>query len=109
MKSNEHWKTLRNMREELTSYKEINLQNRLRECRIREDYTQEELAILVGTSRNTICSIESGKYYPTIKLAMALAEILNEEIDYLFYNGDKGKWRYEHQLRKLELDQKKSE
>ncbi|WP_375782095.1 helix-turn-helix transcriptional regulator [Paenibacillus baekrokdamisoli] len=57
----------------------------------RGDLTQEELADLIGASRQPICLIESGKYNPTIKLCLALSKALNKKLDDLFWiEGDDG-------------------
>lgn len=93
----------------VSSYKEILLKNRVKEVRINKGYSQTDLAILCGTTQTTISQIETEVYYPTYKLALAISIILDEEIDYLFYNGDKGKWRYEHSLKKIELQQRKEQ
>ena len=45
------------------------LKNKLKVARAEKDLSQEELANLVGVSRQTINSIETGKFYPTAKLA----------------------------------------
>lgn len=52
----------------------------------REDLrlTQQELAHKVGVSRQTIISIEKGKYDPSLRLAFGLAKTLNEKIEVLF-------------------------
>ena len=51
------------MREELV------LQNRIKEARTQAGLSQTQLAELVGVSRNTISSIETGQFNPTAKLA----------------------------------------
>ena len=43
------------------------LKNRLKEARMAKGYSQAELAALVGVSRNTISSIETGQFNPTAK------------------------------------------
>ena len=48
------------------------LKNKLKVARAEKDLSQEELANLVGVSRQTINSIETGKFYPTAKLALLL-------------------------------------
>lgn len=47
--------------------------------------TQEELGNAVGVSRQTIISIETYRYKPTLELAMKLSIKLNFKIDKLFY------------------------
>ncbi|WP_211205070.1 helix-turn-helix transcriptional regulator [Gleimia coleocanis] len=47
--------------------------------------SQQELAKLVGVSRNTISSIETGQYCPTAKLALVLCVALDQKFEDLFY------------------------
>jgi len=58
--------------------------NRLREMRERTGLTQEELAARVGVSRQTIISLEKGKYNPSISLAYSLAKVFSMSIEDLF-------------------------
>ncbi|CFX80469.1 Cro/C1-type helix-turn-helix domain [Syntrophomonas zehnderi OL-4] len=60
------------------------MQNRLRELREQHELTQEDLAVLVGTSRQTIISLEKGKYNPSILLAYKLARAFNLKIEEVF-------------------------
>lgn len=61
------------------------LKNRLKEIRIEKKMSQIELAELVGVSRNTISSIETGQYSPTAKLALILCIALDMKFEELFY------------------------
>ncbi len=61
------------------------LKNRLKEFRLEQNLSQQELAQLVGTSRNTISSIETGQFNPTAKLALILCIALNKKFEELFY------------------------
>jgi len=59
------------------------MKNSLKVHRARKNYTQGELADIIGVSRQTINSIESGKYVPSTVLALKLArafEVRTEEI-----------------------------
>lgn len=47
--------------------------------------SQSELAKLVGVSRNTISSIETGQFNPTAKLALILCIALDKQFEELFY------------------------
>lgn len=67
------------MREELT------LRNHLREARLEKNLSQTQLAQLVGVSRNTISSIETGQFNPTAKLALTLCIALDKKFEELFY------------------------
>jgi putative transcriptional regulator len=46
--------------------------------------TQQELADRVGATRQTIVSIEKGKYNPSVGLAMRIAKVLGVSIEELF-------------------------
>lgn len=61
------------------------LKNRLKEARTAKGYSQAELAALVGVSRNTISSIETGQFNPTAKLALVLCIALDKKFEELFY------------------------
>jgi putative transcriptional regulator len=61
------------------------LGNRLKVTRAEFGVSQEELARLVGVTRQTISSIETGTYCPSALLAFRLAERLHENVDELFY------------------------
>lgn len=61
------------------------LKNRLKEARIKKGLSQMELAKIVGVSRNTISSIETGQFNPTAKLALILCIALDTTFEKLFY------------------------
>lgn len=61
------------------------LQNRLKEARAERKLSQSQLAELVGVSRNTISSIETGQFNPTAKLALILCIALDKKFEELFY------------------------
>ncbi len=61
------------------------LRNRLKEVRAEKNLSQGELAALVGVSRNTISSIETGQFCPTAKLALILCIALDKKFEELFY------------------------
>lgn len=61
------------------------LKNRLKEVRAEKHLSQGELAALVGVSRNTISSIETGQYCPTAKLALVLSVALGKKFEDLFF------------------------
>lgn len=64
---------------------ELILRNRLKEARIEKQLSQAALAELVGVSRNTISSIETGQFNPTAKLALILCIALDQKFENLFY------------------------
>jgi putative transcriptional regulator len=60
------------------------MKNRIRVLRAEREMTQEELAELVGVTRNTIISIEKDKYCPSLKLGYRIARIFGVGIDNVF-------------------------
>ena len=61
------------------------LKNDLKEIRSKKKLSQQDLANLVGVSRNTISSLETGQYEPTAKLAYVLCIALEKKFEDLFY------------------------
>jgi Predicted transcriptional regulators len=61
------------------------LKNKLKDIRREKKLSQIELAKLVGVSRNTISSIETGQFGPTAKLAYVLCIALDVKFEELFY------------------------
>lgn len=61
------------------------LKNRLKDIRTEKGLSQAELAALVGVSRNTISSIETGQFSPTAKLALILCIALDKKFEDIFY------------------------
>ena len=64
---------------------EIVLKNRLKVARAEKDLSQAALAEMVGVSRNTVSSIETGQFCPTAKLALILCIALDKKFEELFY------------------------
>ena len=60
---------------------ELVLKNRLKEIRKQQKLSQDELAGMVGVSRNTISSIETGQFSPTAKLALILCIALDKKFE----------------------------
>lgn len=61
------------------------LKNHLKEIRNEKNLSQNALAELVGVSRNTISSIETGQFCPTAKLALILCVALDKKFEEIFY------------------------
>lgn len=61
------------------------LRNNLKAARAEKSFSQAQLAKLVGVSRNTISSIETGQFNPTAKLALILCVALEKKFEDLFY------------------------
>jgi putative transcriptional regulator len=66
----------------------VPLGNRLKELRARHDLTQEALAEMVGVSRQSIISIEKGRYSPSVTLALRIARILQVPLEEAFWLDD---------------------
>lgn len=60
------------------------MKNRVEEYRKQLNEKQEDLANIVGVSRQTIISIEKGKYNPSIELAFKIAKHFNRMIEEVF-------------------------
>lgn len=62
------------------------VKNRMKIMRVTNgDLTQQALAGLVSCSRQTIHSIESEKFVPSVELALKIAKALNQKVDELFF------------------------
>jgi putative transcriptional regulator len=61
------------------------LKNRLKDIRIEKGLSQSSLAEMVGVSRNTISSIETGQFCPTAKLALILCIAMDKKFEEVFY------------------------
>ena len=69
---------------------EISIENRVRLARLEKGLTQEQLAELVGVTRQTIILIEAGKYNPTLKLCLMVKKVTGKSLDDLFWiKGEK--------------------
>ncbi|HJB06684.1 MAG TPA: helix-turn-helix transcriptional regulator [Candidatus Enterocloster faecavium] len=58
---------------------------KLKAARAGKDLSQEELANLVGVTRQTIGMIEAGKYNPSLNLCIAICKALGKTLDELFW------------------------
>ena len=58
---------------------------KMKAARAGMDLSQEELAELVGVTRQTIGMIEAGKYDPTLNLCLAICKALHKTLDELFW------------------------
>lgn len=62
----------------------MKLKNKIRDLREQFGFTQQDLSEKVHVSRQTIISLESGKYNPSILLAYSIAKIFNMTIEEVF-------------------------
>ena len=66
----------------------LTIKNNIRKLRFAQaEMTQEALAEKVGANRQTILSIESGKYLPSLELAFRIAKAFGLPIEQVFYEG----------------------
>ena len=63
----------------------LTLKNNLKSIRTEKNISQQQLADMVGVSRNTISSIETGQFNPTAKLALILCVALDKKFEDIFY------------------------
>jgi putative transcriptional regulator len=62
------------------------VQNQIRRLRFENgEMTQQELANLVGVTRQTVVAIEGAKYAPTLELAFRIAHVFDKKIDEVFW------------------------
>ncbi|MGN0841565.1 MAG: helix-turn-helix transcriptional regulator [Candidatus Ornithospirochaeta sp.] len=61
------------------------LKNNLKKTRMEKGLSQQDLADIVGVSRNTISSLETGQFSPTAKLALVICIALEKKFEELFY------------------------
>lgn len=61
------------------------LRNHLKQVRMEKGLSQAQLAQMIGVSRNTISSIETGQFNPTAKLALILCIALDIKFEDLFF------------------------
>ena len=62
----------------------IRMENRIGELRRQRKMTQEELALATGVTRQTIISLEGGRYKPSILLAHKIAQVFDSRIEEVF-------------------------
>lgn len=58
---------------------------RLKVARTEKDFSQQQLADIVGVSRQTISAIEKGNYNPTVNLCIAICQALDKTLNDLFW------------------------
>jgi len=64
---------------------DLNLKNNIKKLRVEKKMSQEELARLTGTTRQTIIAIEKGIFNPSAKLAYLICVALETKFEELFY------------------------
>ena len=64
------------------------MKNAIRELRVARGWTQQELGMRVGTSRQAIIAIENGKFDSSLPLAIKLSRLLERPIEEIFFLED---------------------
>lgn len=64
------------------------MKNRLKALRAERNWTQADLALLAGVSRQTINAIEKGKFDPSLPLAFSLARLFKLKIEDIFLDEE---------------------
>jgi putative transcriptional regulator len=68
------------------------LRNTLRELRAQRSMTQQDLADLIGVTRQTVIAIELDKYSPSLETAFRIAHVFNVPLEQVFqYEPPKGR------------------
>ena len=65
------------------------MKNRLRVLRAEREWSQADLAVRLGVSRQTVNAIETGKYDPSLPLAFDMAELFKLRIEEIFRPDEK--------------------
>ena len=65
------------------------MKNKLQELRKNRKLTQEQLAEIIGVSRQTINAIEKGKFDPSLPTAFRMAQLFEKKIEDIFLFNDK--------------------
>ncbi len=58
----------------------------MKSARVAKDLSQQQLADLIGVSRQTISALEKGDYNPTINLCISICKALDKTLDELFWD-----------------------
>ena len=69
----------------VTNLATSSIKNKIRELRFfADEMTQQELAELVGVTRQTIMAVEKSKYSPSLEVAFKIAEVFGQSIEEVF-------------------------
>ena len=64
------------------------MKNRLKVLRAERDWSQADLADRLEVSRQTVNSIETGKYDPSLPLALRIGRLFSQPVEQIFLDGD---------------------
>jgi putative transcriptional regulator len=65
------------------------MKNRLKVLRAERNWSQQDLAERLGVSRQTINSIEAGRYDPSLPLALRIAKVFGQPVEQIFGGEDR--------------------
>ncbi len=75
----------------------LKMKNNIKELRKARGLRQEDMAKLLGVSRQTIVAMENDKYDPTLELAIKTARLLEQPVEEIFFLDEESlKWRIEN-------------
>lgn len=66
------------------------MKNRLKVLRAERDWSQTDLAKRVGVSRQAVTAIETGKYDPSLPLALRMARLFGQRVEQIFFLDEDG-------------------
>ena len=66
------------------------MNNRLKVLRAERDWSQADLAVRLGVSRQTVNALETGRYDPSLPLAFKIARVFGQPIESIFLDPEQG-------------------
>jgi len=67
----------------------MKIENNVKALRLSRKLTQQDLALRLNVSRQTVIAIEKGGYEPSLRLALEISRFFNERVDHIFYFSNK--------------------
>ena len=64
------------------------MKNQIRVLRKQKGMTQQELAKILGVSRQTVIAIENGKYHPSLELAFRIGRVMELPLEVIFFDQE---------------------
>jgi len=64
------------------------MRNRLKVLRAERDWSQADLAERIGVSRQAVTAIETGKYDPSLPLALRIGRLFGQPVERIFFDGE---------------------
>ena len=66
------------------------MKNRLKVLRAERDWSQTDLGERVGVSRQAVTAIETGKFDPSLPLALKIARLFGQQVEEIFFLDEEG-------------------